>query len=175
MADAFNKEAFTLLGVGTLIIGVRMYARFKTAKSIHNLAADDYLMLLAAVSENHSRDREGFSLHICITGDLRIGNRMCILCGRSLYGASEQQHDTTTKGRIVPSFEGIPIKSGRVEIAAYGMVVIYPIALDIENLCLHILFAHDVSSAAFRFLTLEAFSSFKILTKLLPTVLVLHT
>lgn len=51
MADAFNKEAFTLLGVGTFVIGVRMYARFKAVKSIGSLAADDYLMLLAAVSE----------------------------------------------------------------------------------------------------------------------------
>ena len=51
MADAFNKEAFTLLGVGITIIGVRTYARFKAAKSIRGFAVDDYLMLLAAVSE----------------------------------------------------------------------------------------------------------------------------
>lgn len=51
MADAFNKEAFTLLGVGVFIIGLRTFTRIRTAKSIRRLAADDYLMLLAAVSE----------------------------------------------------------------------------------------------------------------------------
>ena len=55
MADAFNKEAFTLLGVGLSIIGVRTYARFKIAKSVRRFAIDDYLMLLAAVSDRHFR------------------------------------------------------------------------------------------------------------------------
>ena len=50
MADAFNREAFTLLGVGTMVIGVRTLARLKTVKSIRHFAMDDYLMLFAAVS-----------------------------------------------------------------------------------------------------------------------------
>lgn len=51
MADSFNKEAFTLLGVGILIIGVRTFTRCKAVKSVGRLAADDYLMLLAAVGD----------------------------------------------------------------------------------------------------------------------------
>lgn len=51
MADAFNKEIFTLLGVGTFVIGLRTFARVHAAKSLRHLAADDYLMLLAAVGE----------------------------------------------------------------------------------------------------------------------------
>ena len=51
MADAFNREAFTLLGVGIVVIGVRTLARLKTVKSIRRFAMDDYLMLFAAVGE----------------------------------------------------------------------------------------------------------------------------
>jgi hypothetical protein len=47
MSD-FVTEAFTLLGVGLLIIGLRIAARL-TSKGIRGLQADDYLMVLAAV------------------------------------------------------------------------------------------------------------------------------
>jgi hypothetical protein len=46
MSD-FVTEAFTLLGVGLLIIGLRIAARL-TSKGIRGLQADDYLMVLAA-------------------------------------------------------------------------------------------------------------------------------
>ena len=48
MADSFNTEAFTLLGVGVLLIALRTIARIRSA-GFHGLAADDYLMVLAAV------------------------------------------------------------------------------------------------------------------------------
>jgi hypothetical protein len=46
--SAFVTEAFTLLGVGLLVIGLRIVARI-THKGIRGLQADDYLMVLAAV------------------------------------------------------------------------------------------------------------------------------
>ncbi|KAL6715392.1 hypothetical protein ACLMJK_006353 [Lecanora helva] len=49
MADAFNKEAFTLLGVGVAVIGVRTFARLMIVKNVRHFALDDYLMLFAAV------------------------------------------------------------------------------------------------------------------------------
>lgn len=48
MSD-FTTEAFTLLSLGLVIIGARTYARF-TQVGIRGFEADDYLMLLAAVS-----------------------------------------------------------------------------------------------------------------------------
>lgn len=47
--DSFTVEAFTLLGTGIFIIGLRLFARI-TAVGIKNLALDDYLMCVAAVS-----------------------------------------------------------------------------------------------------------------------------
>lgn len=49
MADAFNREAFTLLGVGTAIVGLRSYARISMV-GFRRLMLDDYLMVLALVS-----------------------------------------------------------------------------------------------------------------------------
>lgn len=49
MADDFNKEAFTLLGVGVAVVGLRTYARI-TSVGIRNFKLDDYMMLLAIVS-----------------------------------------------------------------------------------------------------------------------------
>jgi len=49
MADAFNREAFTLLGVGTAIVSLRTYARISMV-GIRRLMLDDYLMVLALVS-----------------------------------------------------------------------------------------------------------------------------
>lgn len=49
MADDFTKEAFTLLGVGVAVVGLRTYARV-TSVGVRNFMLDDYLMLLAIVS-----------------------------------------------------------------------------------------------------------------------------
>ncbi|KAK0637031.1 hypothetical protein B0T17DRAFT_613676 [Bombardia bombarda] len=46
--DAFTTEAFTLLGLGLSIIGLRLYARISTV-GYKRLQADDYLMILAAI------------------------------------------------------------------------------------------------------------------------------
>lgn len=51
MADAFNREAFTLLGIGTAIVGLRTYARISMV-GIRRLMLDDYLMVLALVSSS---------------------------------------------------------------------------------------------------------------------------
>ena len=49
MADSFEKEAFSLLGVGVAVVGMRTYARY-TSVGIGKFMLDDYLMLLAVVS-----------------------------------------------------------------------------------------------------------------------------
>lgn len=52
--DAFVTEAFTLLGVALLFIGLRSYVRISTV-GWKGLQADDYLMWVAAVSAVGSR------------------------------------------------------------------------------------------------------------------------
>jgi hypothetical protein len=49
MSDSFVTEAFTLLGVGLSIIGLRLYVRISQA-GLKRLHADDYLMVVAAVT-----------------------------------------------------------------------------------------------------------------------------
>ncbi|KAK4234864.1 hypothetical protein C8A03DRAFT_18304 [Achaetomium macrosporum] len=49
MSDSFVTEAFTLLGVGLFIIGLRLYVRISQA-GFKRLHADDYLMVVAAVT-----------------------------------------------------------------------------------------------------------------------------
>lgn len=46
--DSFTIEAFTLLGVGLLVIGLRTFARI-SGGGLRGLQPDDYLMLLAAI------------------------------------------------------------------------------------------------------------------------------
>ncbi|RGP66163.1 hypothetical protein FSPOR_6783 [Fusarium sporotrichioides] len=46
--DSFVAEAFTLLCISVLIVGLRTYVRFKQV-GVRNFQADDYLMLLALV------------------------------------------------------------------------------------------------------------------------------
>lgn len=47
--DAFTTEAFTLLGVALGVISLRIAAR-TISVGVRGLQADDYLMVLAAVS-----------------------------------------------------------------------------------------------------------------------------
>ena len=46
----FVTEAFTLLAIALVLIALRTYAR-STSAGIHNFQIDDYLMLLAGVSQ----------------------------------------------------------------------------------------------------------------------------
>ena len=55
-AESFNREAFTLLGVGTLVVILRTYARWSSV-GIGRFMLDDYLMLLAVV-RNTAPDEE---------------------------------------------------------------------------------------------------------------------
>lgn len=49
--DSFVTEAFTLLAVGIIIVGLRTYARWSSV-GLQGLKFDDYLMLFAVVSTN---------------------------------------------------------------------------------------------------------------------------
>lgn len=92
MADAFNTEAFTLLGVGLFIVGLRTFARIKST-SIRGLAVDDYLMLVAAVRANSFMDRVNtyvLQLTYCPTAYLWPRDWSCLFCGRPFQRAGEQ-------------------------------------------------------------------------------------
>jgi hypothetical protein len=57
--DAFVHEAFSLLGVGLVVIGLRLYVRL-SSEGLKRLRVDDYLMVVAAVScpwQKHTRPR----------------------------------------------------------------------------------------------------------------------
>ncbi|KAK3294441.1 uncharacterized protein B0H64DRAFT_463329 [Chaetomium fimeti] len=47
--DSFVQEAFTLLGIGLFVIGLRFHVRISSS-GIKNLRVDDYLMIVAAVA-----------------------------------------------------------------------------------------------------------------------------
>lgn len=51
--SSFEKEAFTLLALAVILIGIRTYARW-TSAGPRNFQLDDYLMLVAAVSRVES-------------------------------------------------------------------------------------------------------------------------
>ena len=51
MAENFIAEAFSLLAIGLVVIAFRLYSRILTV-GFRNLAADDYLMIVAGVSSN---------------------------------------------------------------------------------------------------------------------------
>lgn len=48
MVENFIAEAFSLLAIGLVVIAFRLYSRVLTV-GIRNLAADDYLMIIAGV------------------------------------------------------------------------------------------------------------------------------
>jgi len=49
MVENFIAEAFSLLAIGLLVITCRLYSRVLTV-GFRNLAADDFLMIIAGVS-----------------------------------------------------------------------------------------------------------------------------
>lgn len=48
MVENFNAEAFSLLAIGLVVIACRLYSRLLTV-GFRNLAADDFLMIIAGV------------------------------------------------------------------------------------------------------------------------------
>ena len=48
MAENFVAEAFTLLAIGLIVIGLRLYSRCLSV-GFRRLAPDDYLMIIAGV------------------------------------------------------------------------------------------------------------------------------
>jgi hypothetical protein len=48
MVENFIAEAFSLLAIGLLVIACRLYSRVLTV-GFRNLAADDFLMIIAGV------------------------------------------------------------------------------------------------------------------------------
>lgn len=48
MVENFIAEAFSLLAIGLIVIGLRLYSRCLSV-GVRRLAADDYLMVVAGV------------------------------------------------------------------------------------------------------------------------------
>ena len=69
--DGFNTEAFTLLGVAITVIGLRTTARWIMVGP-KGFQADDYLMLVACVSE------DGTLGHLCSQLANQYGHRWCM-------------------------------------------------------------------------------------------------
>ena len=89
--DAFVQEAFTLLGIGLFVIGLRFYVRISSC-GIKHLHVDDYLMIVAAASTPESTD----ALELLLTGHtggLCRRNVPCLLGRGILERACQQCHD----------------------------------------------------------------------------------
>jgi uncharacterized membrane protein len=84
----FNTEAFTLLGVAIVIIGLRTSARWIMVGP-KNFQVDDYLMLVACVRLIFDLMIFFLLFHLLIMigiGGVRIGNWRCIHRGRVVHG-----------------------------------------------------------------------------------------
>lgn len=93
---AFNIEAFTLLALALLITGLRSYVRISTV-GFKNLWADDYLVLLAAVSFEQLKI---LCDSLTQTGRLLSRNWLGILCWQHCQGNGEQLHDRCPAGGL---------------------------------------------------------------------------
>jgi hypothetical protein len=93
---AFNIEAFTLLALALLVTALRSYVRISTV-GLRNLWADDYLVLLAAVS----CEQPGILCDLLTqTGRLLYRNWVGILCWQHCEGYGEQLHDRCPAGGL---------------------------------------------------------------------------
>lgn len=86
---AFNIEAFTLLALALLVTALRSYVRISTV-GWKNLWADDYLVLLAAVSFEHPG-----ILYDSLTQTGRLLHRdwVGVFCWQHCQGNGKQLHD----------------------------------------------------------------------------------
>jgi hypothetical protein len=90
---AFNIEAFTLLAIALLVTFLRCWVRIRTV-GFKNLWADDYLVLVAAVSFSVSPCCHGISTD-SILGCLLSRNRPSILSGKHCSWSGQQLHDSS--------------------------------------------------------------------------------
>lgn len=88
----FNTEAFTLLAVAIVIIGLRTVARWIMVGP-RNFQADDYLMLLACVRDISTNIVCPLIALLIDIGGVRAGNRRRIHSGRMVPRPSQQFHD----------------------------------------------------------------------------------
>ena len=82
----FVTEAFTLLAIALVLIALRTYAR-STSAGIHNFQIDDYLMLLAGVSQPSLLRADLESLESVLTWCLP--GRVCVGDGSGVFGWSQ--------------------------------------------------------------------------------------
>jgi hypothetical protein len=88
--DELSQEAFTLLGIGLFVIGLRLYLRISSA-GVKGLHADDCLMVVAAASA--STPKVSDLLLTRDTGRLRCRDVPRLL-GRCVLERTRQQwHD----------------------------------------------------------------------------------
>jgi hypothetical protein len=88
----FVTEAFTLLAVAIVIIGLRTVARWIMVGP-RNFQADDYLMLLACVRESLWVFLHLSNALLINIGGVWVGNRRCIHGGRMVQRPRQQCHD----------------------------------------------------------------------------------
>lgn len=88
MGDKFATEAFTLLALAIVIIILRTVARWITT-GLRNFQLDDYLMPLAAVSE----DCRICGRQLIEAGCVWVGDRRRVLRRRLVERIGEQCHD----------------------------------------------------------------------------------
>lgn len=107
--NSFTTEAFTELAFGLTLIALRTYARWESV-GFRNFMFDDYLILLAAVSNSHpSFLHDGIDPSL---GGLLTRDRGRILGRSSVPWPSEQQHDSQGAHNAVSQLNGIPSASG---------------------------------------------------------------
>jgi len=90
--EAFVTEAFTLLGVGLLFIGLRSYVRISTV-GWKGLQADDYLMWVAAVCYSFYQQPDTPTNRLLRIDCLFCRDRVSILRWGVLEGISQQWND----------------------------------------------------------------------------------
>lgn len=106
MAENFFAEAFSLLAISLIFIALRIYSRW-TSVGFRQLAADDYLMVVAGVSTLSSQLRQHAGLNRERTVVVYGRDGGCILCRRILARTGEQQHDPRTTSGPRPGLGGV--------------------------------------------------------------------
>lgn len=141
MSD-FVTEAFTLLAVAIVIIGLRTTARWFMVGP-RNFQPDDYLMLLACVSRPTRSPRDDCS---DISGGVWTRNGRCVHGGFVVQGPCEQCDDRRAAEDVACRLGGISPAGWRLQGSGCRLVFVHPVAVAAEDVHGRFLFSIDVST-----------------------------